>query len=393
MAGGKKAKAKRPVAVQGWKLLAPVHRLLERLHAEGTQRDRAGNRQLFYDQFAALLLLYFFTPALTSLRGLAQATALEKLQRRLGLRKTSLASLHEAGQLFDAARLREIVQELAAEAAPLTRGAEAHALRELVAVDGSFFTALPRMAWALWKPGKKGVKLHLHFAVEKGVPCDATLTHAHASEARELGENLRPGCVYVMDRGYNRFSLFTQILAAGGSFITRLKENIAHEVRAERPIPADAKAAGVTRDVILTRLGSAQRPAALDRPLRLVRVQTVDRQGQAVELALLTDLLEPPAEVIAWGYRQRWSVELFFKWMKHVINARHLLLQSENGVALQMYAALICSLLLVLYTGRKPTKRTYEMLQFYLLGIASEAELLAHLEKLARLDAERPAER
>jgi IS4 transposase len=75
-------------------------------------------------------------------------------------------------------------------------------------------------------------------------------------------------------------------------------------------------------------------------------------------------------------------VELFFRWLKCVLGARHLIANNENGVTLQMYAALIVSLLIVLRTGRKPTKRTFEMIQFHLLGWVSEEEFEAHLAGL-----------
>ena len=72
---------------------------------------------------------------------------------------------------------------------------------------------------------------------------------------------------------------------------------------------------------------------------------------------------------------------LFFRWLKCVLGCKQLLTTSENGVALQIYTALIASLLIVLWTGRKPTKRTWEMLQFYFQGWASLEEVQAHLEK------------
>jgi IS4 transposase len=84
-------------------------------------------------------------------------------------------------------------------------------------------------------------------------------------------------------------------------------------------------------------------------------------------------------------YRQRWQVELFFRWFKKVLEADHLLSLSENGLTLVMYCALIASMLVTLWTGRKPTKRTFEMLCFYLTGWASEETLLAHLAKLPPL--------
>src|SRR5437764_15309466 len=94
-----------------FKLLTP---LLERLHDNGTKRDKAGNRELFFDQYGALLLLYFFNPLLTSLRGLQQATTLDKVGEQLGVARTSLGSLSEAARVFDAAALQEIIAELAA---------------------------------------------------------------------------------------------------------------------------------------------------------------------------------------------------------------------------------------------------------------------------------------
>jgi hypothetical protein len=75
-------------------------------------------------------------------------------------------------------------------------------------------------------------------------------------------------------------------------------------------------------------------------------------------------------------------VELFFRWFKCILGCRHLLSHSENGVQLQVYMALIASLLMSLGVGRAPTKRTYERLCFYLSGWASTREVSAHVERL-----------
>lgn len=88
------------------------------------------------------------------------------------------------------------------------------------------------------------------------------------------------------------------------------------------------------------------------------------------------------ADLIALAYRYRWSVELFFRWLKCVLGGRHLVSHKENGVTLQIYAALIVSLLIALRTGRKPTKRTFEVIQFYLLGVVTDQEFQAHLQSL-----------
>ena len=78
-----------------------------------------------------------------------------------------------------------------------------------------------------------------------------------------------------------------------------------------------------------------------------------------------------------------WYNELFFRWLKCILGARHLIAHNPNGVALQMYAALIVSLLIVLRTGHKPTKRTLEMIQHYLLGWVSDQEFDAHVAALS----------
>ncbi len=77
-------------------------------------------------------------------------------------------------------------------------------------------------------------------------------------------------------------------------------------------------------------------------------------------------------------------MELVFKWVKCVMGCRHLVAESEDGVRIQVYAALIAGLLIVLWTGRKPTKATYLTLQYYLLGWVSDEELEEHLDGLKK---------
>jgi hypothetical protein len=372
-----------PIPLQGQRLIRPALRLIGRLHGVGASRDRAGNRRLFFDQYAALLLMYSCNPTLASLRALQQAAGWEKTRRALGIERTSLGSLSEAARVFDAAALRPIVRELAARAMPLAAGREAEALEGLTAVDGSVFAALPRMAWALWTDAEhRGVKLHLHFDVLKGVPADATLTRAACSEGAELAGSLRPGRLYVLDRGYADYALFAEIVAAGSSLIARVRDSTAYVVDRERPLTAEARAAGVVRDVVISRLGTPHHKDHLRCPMRLVVVRCAGRGGRAAELWLLTDRLDLDADLVALGYRYRWSVELFFRWLKCVLGSRHLIAENRNGVTLQMYAALIVSLLIVLRTGRKPTRRTFELIQFHLVGWVSDAEFDAHLAAL-----------
>lgn len=97
-------------------------------------------------------------------------------------------------------------------------------------------------------------------------------------------------------------------------------------------------------------------------------------------------MLEVPAETIALIYLYRWTIEIFFRFFKHVLGCRHLLSHSERGIEIQTYCAIIACMLISLWTGRRPTLRTYEMICFYFTGLASEAELLAHIAKLKARD-------
>src|SRR2546423_1046107 len=111
--------------VCGLKYFKRLKPLLARLHDIATESDRSGNRRLFFDDYAALILLSFFNPALTSLRALQQASCLKKVQNKLGTPRTSLGALSAAARDFDAQALQAIVSELANKALPLQRGKDA----------------------------------------------------------------------------------------------------------------------------------------------------------------------------------------------------------------------------------------------------------------------------
>src|SRR4051812_32313608 len=97
---GKLKRSKADETLRGHRLLKPIKHLVARLHPVGAERDQAGNRKLFFDQYVTLLLLYFCNSSLTSLRGLQQATGWEKAGEELGIRGTSLGSLSEAATIF-----------------------------------------------------------------------------------------------------------------------------------------------------------------------------------------------------------------------------------------------------------------------------------------------------
>jgi hypothetical protein len=287
--------------------------LFDHLHAVGTTRDRAGNRQLFYDQYATLLLLYFFNPTVTSLRGLQQMTTFAHVQAQFGIRRTSLGALSEAASVFDAALLHAVLTALSAQLQPHLSGAEQAALVSLTAVDGSLLPALPRMLWAVWQDDQhRAAKMHVAFAVLRHGPVDVTVTAGNASERAELRRLVQPGGFYVFDRGYIDYDLFQELHDLPCSFLGRVKAHVSYEVQEEHPVSAAARAAGVKRDVVLRRLGTAHPTRLLPQPFRLVQVATgkTDADGTPEVMVLVTNRLDLDAELVALAYRYRWAVEV-----------------------------------------------------------------------------------
>ena len=212
---------------------------------------------------------------------------------------------------------------------------------------------------------------------------DVRVTEGNGSEKGQLRTMLEAHRLYVIDRGYAEYELFQEIIDAHSSFIGRIRDNAAWTVVTERPVSEKARAAGVRRDVVVW-LGGPQSAKAFKQTVHVIEVVTAktNSRGEPEALLLATNCMDLDAELIALGYRYRWSVELFFRWFKCILGCRHLLSDSQNGVEIQVYMAIIASILISLWTGRKPTKATWEMIRFYFMGWATEEELLKHIESL-----------
>ncbi len=386
--------------VTGLKYFDKLAPLLARLHDVGCQRDKAGNRKLHYDQYCMLVLLFLFNPVVRSLRAIEQASELRKVQRKLGCRRASLGSLSEASDVFRPERLKEIIAELGAQLQPIARDPRLKDVQHtLTLVDGTLLKGLPvLLRAALPDPRaaklKAKFRLHTQFDLERGVPIRIDVTagsgRGETSERAVLAKALERGRCYVDDRGYAKFQLFNQIVAAGSSYVCRLRDNSRYEIEERRPLTVEDVEAGILLDAIVCLgeyKGAKDRP---DHPLRLVVVKTTphEKRGGAAGpatnglLLIATNLLDLPAWIIALIYRYRWTIEVFFRFFKHVLGCRHLLSHDPAGVEIQTYCAIIACMLISLWTGRKPTLRTYEMICHYFTGLAEEDELLAHLARL-----------
>jgi hypothetical protein len=387
--------------VQGVKYLDRVLPRLKRLHGAGCERDKAGNRDLHMDQYCALILLFLFSPVVDSLRSIQRVSELRKVQRLLGCGRASLGSLSESVRVFDPELLQDIISELGGELQPHARDPRLAELQQTITlVDGTLLPALTRVAEAMWLTTRTGTahhawRLHTQFHLDRHVPQRMDLTSGKNSgesdEKTVLRQHLAADHLYVLDRWYAQFKLFDDIVAARSSYVCRVRDNSAYEILEPRELTAEGRVANVVFDAVVAFGEPRRRP---QHPVRLVMVQVTPHEKRSHRkgntgagpsdglLRIATNLLDVPAEIIALLYQHRFTIELFFRFFKHLLGCRHLLSDKPDGLRIQVYCAIIACMLLSLWTNRKPTKATLEMFYYYFTGLAEEDELENHLQKL-----------
>lgn len=377
--------------------LQRVFELLEPLHGVGCARDRAGNRELHFDDYLKLVLLYTWNPLIESVHDLQQVVGLPRVAKALGVKRFSAGSFSESVRVFDPERLKPIIQELASQLQPYAKDPRLSDLKHIITlVDGTVLAGLMRLVKAAVGMdgrytttrdglGMYGWRLHTQLELDRFTPNRLDLTGArNAAESREanvLLANLQAGRCYVNDGGYANRKLFDAIVAIGSSFVTRVAENSVFELVEERELWQEALDAGVTRDAIVRLEGS-------DRLWRRIEVQVEPhprrtRHGskQSDLLILYSDMLDLAPELVGLIYSKRYTVELFFRMLKQLLGLRHLLSQREEGIEIQIYCAVIVCLLIQLISGKKPNKAMRNMVSWYLLGLADAQDVLNFLNK------------
>lgn len=365
--------------LRNWKFIADFEEILERVFSKADLNPTFSDakRKLSYSRYLSLFLFGLFNPVVNSMRGLVEASHLPKVQREVCDKSTSLGSFSETQAVLDPELLHEVFTELASRMPDLAPGDARLRKLDLVAQDGSLWQALPRMAWAQYGVGPtgaaKGVRLHLRFHLHKEAPVDARVDVGKSSERKALREMLKEGQTNVGDRLYGAdYRLFGEIDQAGAFFVFRIKEGSVIHVDEELAITEADRTANVVRHAWVY-LGATEK-------LRSMRVRLVEIRSSDQHLFLVTNLPvnSAPAELVGMIYRRRWAIELFFRWIKCILGCRRFLAESPQGVAIQLYLALIAALLLQLWTGKRPNIRAMELIQWYLTGMAS-AEDVARL--------------
>lgn len=383
-----------------FRLLSRVLPLLDPLHETGTKRDTAGNRQLFFDDYVKLVLLYLITPMIESISSLQRAVELPRLAKQLGIRDFSKASFSEAPAVFQPQELIRVIEELTGDLHRLPRDPRLADIRHAITlVDGTLIKALPRLIETLYNTKRRCLteahgsgqevpdtgtyhawRIHALLDLDTLVPQRVRLTGASPrgrnNERRVLESLLEPGRLYVADRGYFDKLLMNRIVQAHSLYVFRAIDDLRYEVVEERKPSAQAIKEGVIRDAVV-------RLEGLDHPTRLVVVKAPvhakrTRKGyvpSSGRMMFLCPDLELPAELISILYRYRWTIETFFKFMKQLLGCRHLLSQRKTGVEIQVYCAVIVCMLLNLSTGLKPARAVMERITWYLLGFADAQDV------------------
>lgn len=196
--------------------------------------------------------------------------------------------------------------------------------------------------WAHFSATACGAKVHVIYDANAAQPVYAAVTAAKVNDITVAqAMPIEAGATYVFDLGYYDYAWWAKLDAAGCRIVTRFKSNTPLSVTAELDLPEDS-------DILSDRIGLLPRRQARSRknpfcdPVREVRVKT--NTGKV--LRILCNDLDASAQQIADLYKQRWAIELFFRWIKQTLKIRHFLGNSENAVRIQIVVALIAYLIL-----------------------------------------------
>ena len=202
--------------------------------------------------------------------------------------------------------------------------------------------------WAKFRKKKAGIKLHAQLDLRGNIPAFILLTEASMHDVRALDELcVEMGAIYILDKGYvDFFRLFNRIHQNGAFFVTRAKEkNIQYEVIRSRPVD---RSTGVCADEII-KLSGHRTSKFYPEELRLV---TYEDFATGIVYHFLTNHMGYEALTIAELYRERWQVELFFKWIKQHLHIKTFYGTSQNAVYTQIWIA-ICAFLLIALAKKK----------------------------------------
>ena len=223
--------------------------------------------------------------------------------------------------------------------------------------------------WARFRTTKGGIKVHTMYDVETQVPAFVHITPAAVHDVKAMDViPYEPGSFYIFDRGYNDFKRLYRINVLKSFFVIRSKGNLKYKaVRWKRRLPKN-----VLSDAEIELTGYYP---SKHYPKRLRLIRSWDEE-QGREFMFLTNAIGLPVLLVAELYKNRWQIELFFKWLKQHLRIKKFWGTSENAVKIQIYVAIITYCLVAIVQHDMHLERsTYEVLQILSISLTDKTNL------------------
>jgi hypothetical protein len=245
------------------------------------------------------------------------------------------ANEHRPWQLY-----QKVFEKLFSRCQQLTGAGRRFRFRNpLMSIDGTLIELCSSMYdWAKWQRGKGAAKLHLVLDHDGYLPRFAVITEGKASELKVARTfRFEPGTIVVFDRGYVDYKWYQQLTDEGVFLVTRLRHDAHYRVIEKREVP---KNRNILKDEVIE-LGSHW----YKQKARYRRIEVWVEERQEA-LVLLTNHLEFGPTTIAQIYRERWQIEVFFRYLKQNLRIKTFVGTSANALQIQIWTALIAMLLL-----------------------------------------------
>jgi IS4 transposase len=304
-----------------------------------------------------IALLYGQLSGSTSLREIVTGmTSHETRLYHVGARPVKRSTLSDA----NAQRPWQVFSELFTQMLPQAHRGLRRATADAVRLIDSTSVRLSSLSegWATFSANVFGAKAHIVYDPNADRPVYFAVTPANVNDITAAkAMPIEPGATYVYDLGYYDYSWWAGLDEAGCRFVTRLKKNTPFSVVKENRVPKNDNIVSDRIGHLPARLANS-RNNPLQVPVREIRV--IIDTGKL--LRIVTNDLDAPAEEIADLYKQRWQIELFFRWVKQTLRIRHFVGVSENAVRIQIAIALIA--FLILRMAQMAQKAVHSPLEF-----------------------------
>lgn len=286
-----------------------------------------------------------------SLRDLTTTlNALDGKRYHMGLRyKIPLSTLSDANNKRPWQMYQDLALLLIEEARKLY-GNNEHDLKktnQVFALDSTTIDlCLSLFPWAQFHHEKGAVKMHTLMDLQGSIPVFIHITDGRVHDVNVLDNIvIEPGAIYIMDRGYIDFKRLHTIHRQGGKFVIRAKKNLKFYRKSSNKITTQ-KGLKCDQSIRLVSLKSK-----VDYPEVLRRVHLIDKESKQ-DIVILTNIESATAEQIAAYYKQRWQIELFFKWIKQNLRIKSFYGNSINAVKTQIWTAVCTYIILIIIHKR-----------------------------------------